>query len=101
MHREEKLIAKWPTFAAITIPPTQWNRELFWPNRESWRENRDFHRPELESSTDEIFRQKEPLSNVRFSDCYAPCQSSLQSKADTAPVSTAAIDRVAPWCRDQ
>ena len=38
--------------------PTQRNRELFWRNRESWRENREFCRPELKSSPNEIFGAK-------------------------------------------
>jgi hypothetical protein len=46
--------------------PTQWNRELFWRNRESWRESREFYRSELESSPDEIFGTKDLLGNVRF-----------------------------------
>ena len=35
--------------------PTQRNRELSLPNWETWRDNREFCDPELESSPDEIF----------------------------------------------
>jgi putative transposase len=35
--------------------PTQRNRELFWPNREFWRRNREFYLPKSKPSPDEVF----------------------------------------------
>ena len=58
--------------------PTQRNRELFWRNRESWRENREFCRPELKSSPNEIFGAKSvwvmsavtPKADINPSHCH-------------------------------
>jgi hypothetical protein len=59
-----------------SVFPTQRNRELFLPNRESLRKNKEFYRPESKSSPDEIFDKKQcrlmsaltPKANIRGSD---------------------------------
>src|ERR1039458_9716635 len=43
------------TGAAVSITPTQRNRELFSRNREFWRRNREFHRPKPKSLSDKVF----------------------------------------------
>ena len=48
--------------------PPQQSRELFWRNKEFWRESKEFYRPELRSSSNEIF----------------DAMSTVTAKADTA-----------------